>query len=594
MQNQNNRKKVVIGSVLISAVLVFVGLYFLSKSAKEELKVYAGNFKSWDFTHNNIVGVYKLNNTKGRDYVKISITDESNTKVEEFNSQNVLQQTILIKKKDGKISSMDYKNLNGFIYRKRKFEHSNGEMLETAKNKGVNEYLPCKGIKHKFKGDINHESVFIGMDNKPTTGPNGYGIIKYERFDDEKRWGMTKKVSYHEVNGKPIESENGFHKVIFSRDTLGNVLEEWFWGKGKDLARTPSGVHGIKYKYNKTDQKIQEEYFDSVKGKTKNVYGIAMEKYEYENSNLTKIFRYGLDNEIISFAENKTLDGASIIKFTHDKRGNILTTAYYDKKEKPMNNSRDFFLKKNEYDKFDNKISECYLSMYNYNVDVYGIHKYQFTYDKRGLLISEAYFNLNLIPIKDRTDEVFMIKYKYDEEGNDISQSYWQNDTIKMARWSGAHEYITKYNNQGQMLERLAMDEKGKIKIESFGASKVVYEYDKLSRMSSRKMYKENEPAIMGSAEVSNYHSIQYKYNVQNKVSEILYYDIKGQPTNAMVSRYDGDTFVHKVEFVYEGNKVVSQKWYSTNKVVVKVINCLIKPGMGDYGVGIFWLNRSY
>ncbi|MFM7682990.1 MAG: hypothetical protein ACKO7P_09610 [Bacteroidota bacterium] len=586
-------KKVLIAALRGSLALI-IGIFLLFKSYGVELKIYTGNYKSWDFTHNNIIGVYKLGSTKGREYVKITAVNDSITKVEEFNTQNVLQQTITIFKKAGKIATIDYKNLHGFVYRKRKFEHAEGEMLETSKKEGVNEFLPCKGIKHKYKDDINYESIYIGMDNKPTTGPSGFCIARYSRFNDEKRWGLAKQISFHDVNGKPVESEFAYHKVAFSRDTLGNVLEEWYYNKANVLTKIPLKVCGLKYKYNNLDQKIMEEYFDSIKAKTQNVYGISMEKYEYQNSNLTKLTRYGLNNEIISGTENKSMDGASIIKHTYDKRGNILTTSYFDKNEKPMNNTNKYFIVENTYDKYDNKVSLGYKSMYNFNVDVFGKNKYVYTYDDRGLKLSEAYFNSNGIPIKDRTDEVFMIKYKYDKEGKQISQSYWQNDSTKMSRLSGAHEYVTKYNDQGQMLELISMDDKGKIKTESFGASKKVYEYDKLSRLSKRKMFNDNGPATMGSAEVSSFHAIHYEYDHQNKVSTISYFDIKGNPTNATVSRYDGDTYVHKVEFIYEGNKVVSQKWYSTTNVVVKVINCILQPGMGNFGNGIFWLNTRY
>ena len=140
------KNKKVLFAALAGLVVLIIGIYFMYKSSEIELKKYIGNYKSWDFTHNNIIGVYKLGSTKGREYVKISSLNDSTTKVEEFNVQNILQQTITISKKGGKIATIEYKNLNGFVYRIRKFEHKEGEMFETAKNMGVNEFLPCKGI----------------------------------------------------------------------------------------------------------------------------------------------------------------------------------------------------------------------------------------------------------------------------------------------------------------------------------------------------------------------------------------------------------------------------------------------------------------
>lgn len=149
-----------------------------------------------------------------------------------------------------------------------------------------------------------------------------------------------------------------------------------------------------------------------------------------------------------------------------------------------------------------------------------------------------------------------------------------------MSRWSGIHEYLVKYNDQGQEIEQLSLDENGNLKTQSSGGSRSVYEYDNLGRLKNISKFNDNEPVMINSnAQASNYHMISYTYDKENKVVLIEYFDANKEPVDAGINNTD---VVHKIEFVYQGSKIINQKWYTKDSSIpLKSIDCMKNKGMG-------------
>ena len=582
---KNNKKTWIIAGILgllIGAIILFGGF---------SMTKYEGDFKSWDFSTNNIIGVCKLDDIQGRNFCRITHLDEITIKIEEFNTNKILQKTILIIKKDEKISTISYKSIEGFTYRVRNFQYRDGDLFETSKRYGVNEFLPCKGLLHKFKNDLDVEQIYIGMDDNPAVGPAGYNKTIFALYDDESRWGLEKERSYYNLDGLPVESNEKFHKITYSRDDRGNIIEEAYWGISNNSVKSSLGINSIKRVFNELDYEIESEYFGESKEKVKSIYGINREKYEYLNGNLSKLLRYNLLGELVEGEEIKVLDGAAIIKYEYDERGNQITESFFDKNESPIISTMGYSNVAYTYDNFNNVLSKSFggdaIAAVN---DFNGIHKYVYKYNENGLLISQFFFNTELVPIMEKVNEVYVINYTYDLEGRKLNSSYWRNDSEKMSRWSGIHEYLVKYNDQGQKIEQLSFDENGNLKIESSGGSRAVYEYDNLGRLKNISKFNDNESIMVKSpAQVSNYHMISYTYDKENKVVLIEYFDANKDPVDASINNTD---VAHKIEFVYQGSIIINQKWYTKDSSIpLKSIDCLKNEGIGRFGVGLQMLN---
>jgi hypothetical protein len=159
-----------------------------------------------------------------------------------------------------------------------------------------------------------------------------------------------------------------------------------------------------------------------------------------------------------------------------------------------------------------------------------------------------------------------------------------------MYRWSGIHEYLSKFNDQGQTLEDISLDKNGNLKTELSGGSRVVFTYDKLGRISKRSVFNDFTPVLVNNeAQVSNYHSISYSYNNENKILIISYFDVENEPKEALINLIDP---VHKIQFEYQGKKIVNQKWFGINNDIPKKnIDCITAEAMNVYGIGMSRLN---
>lgn len=124
----------------------------------------------------------------------------------------------------------------------------------------------------------------------------------------------------------------------------------------------------------------------------------------------------------------------------------------------------------------------------------------------------------------------------------------------------------------------------------SFQLSRSVYEYDNLSRLKNNSRFDDSDPIMVNSnAQVSNYHMISYTYDKENKVVLIEYFDANKDPVDASINNTD---VAHKIEFVYQGSKIINQKWYTKDSSIpLKSIDCLKNKGMGRFGVGLQMLN---
>jgi type IV secretory pathway TrbF-like protein len=314
--------------------------------------------------------------------------------------------------------------------------------------------------------------------------------------------------------------------------------------------------------------------------------------YEYEEGNVSKITRFNIKNEVSKESGAQIDDGAAIIKYKYDERGNTISMAYFDKFEKPMISNMGYHLTKFHADKYNNTDEMMYFGLNgNPTTDKKGIHKYYYLYDNLGRNVGEAYYDKQNKPMKDDVNNVFMEKYKYDEDGRMISVSYWSDEKTKMTRWSGIHEYKYTYNKQGQQLETLNLDTEGNLKKSTSGESRWVTEYDKSSRVLAYSIFDGKTPVMMTDAAlVSNYHKRAFEYDNQNRTYKIEYFDREGNPVEAVVNRIDK---VQKIEIEYQGNNVIRENWYKKgSSIPSKVVDCITFQCMRTSGNGMEYLNR--
>lgn len=184
---------------------------------------------------------------------------------------------------------------------------------------------------------------------------------------------------------------------------------------------------------------------------------------------------------------------------------------------------------------------------------------------------------------------VYMNKYKYDKEGRMISNSFWKDQNTKMTNFAGVHQVVSRYNENGQLIETLNLDINGNPIRGSINFSKEVIQYDELSRPSFRSYFDGIEATMTMNMQVGNFHKCAYFYGDNFKVASVQYFDTNG---NAVDAKVNGSEFVHKIEFEYLGDKIVRQRWYTNGSIFPLIVDCISGECMDFDGVSMGYLNK--
>lgn len=566
--------------------LIFIILFWSCTQKKIE-----GDFKSWQFSDKSVVGNILLENTNGIDFFRITQLDKETTRIEEINSNGVLEQTIMVKFIGGIISSISYTNRHGKVYCTRTFVREGDGLFEESVTDGEKDYLPCKGIRHVLKEGLIIESSFVGFDGKMCTCAEGYSIERFVRYDDDNLWGEIKEKSYFDEKGMPVMSE-GYHKVKFQRDERGNVLSETYWGDYNNPVRNMHGAHEVKRKFDSLDNQIEFALLGLSGEQVAAPNGISKWQYKYQDGNLIEDIRYNAQNQLAEEGGKSFSDGAAMVRYKYNEKGEEISRTYFDRDDNPIESNYGYHERRCHYDK-DGNISElAYFGVRGQaKTDVDGIHLYYYSYDELGRVISLAYYDVNNKPKMDPTDQVYMEKYSYNQKGLIQSRSFWRDSNIKMTRWSGIHEYRIIYNDLGQEVESIALDEFGNLKLETDGRSRRVTEYDNYARVSRVSYFNGKEPALINTpAQISNYHSILYRFDEAGNCVMLEYSGIDGRPINAFINDTER---VGRIEIEYSGNEVVRQLWFLASATIPnKFVDCTSQECMGLTGTGLYFLNK--
>lgn len=550
-----------------------------------------GDFKSWQFSDKVVVGNILLENTNGIDFCRISQLDNETTRIEEINSNGVLDQTIMVKFTGGIISSISYTNRHGRVYRTRTFANEEEGLYEESLTDGEKDYLPCRGIRHVLKEGLIVESSFVGFDGEICTCAEGYATEKFERYEDDHLWGEIKEESYFDGKGMPVMAED-YHKVKFQRDERGNVLSETYWGDHDNPVRDKYGAHEVKRKFDSLDNQI-EFALNGLSGEPVAApNGIAKWSYKYQDGNLIEVSKYNAQNQLAEEGGKSSSDGAAMVRYKNNEKGEEISRTYFDRDDNPIESNYGYHERRCHYDKDGNVSELAYFGVSGQaKTDVDGIHLYYYSYDELGRMLSLAYYDENNKPKMDPLHQVYMQKYSYNDNGLLQSQSFWRDSKIKMSRWSGIHEYQNFYNDLGQQVETITLDEFGNLKLATDGSSREVTEYDNDARVSRVSYFNGKQPSLITTpAQISNYHSILYRYDGAGNCVMIEYLGIDGRPINAFINDTER---VGRIEIEYSGNEVVRQLWFLAGETVPnKFVDCTSQECMSLAGRGLNFLNK--
>jgi hypothetical protein len=547
-----------------------------------------GLYNDWDYGPNGVYGNLRLTKITSRSYYKIERADPQTTKVYQINPSGVVINTAVVTFANTNLSRVEEINQWGETYEYRKYTMTaKNEFRVTDLVRGKNIFLPCKYALHIYKGELLSEVQFYSFADKLAEDKNGVAIIQYKRYDDPIRFAERKETSFFDAQRHPVTSKSAEYHTLMSQydDRDNKVSESYFDIHNEPVTIRKSGVSGMRYVYDADNNQVRVEYH-GLDGKiTPNIYGIAAADLEYTEGYQMKLTRYdSLGHMTRALASG---DGVSVIKYEYDLSGNRIRESYFDESGKPMNSQSGIQEIANSFSP-DNMLTQIsYLDEFGRPcVDRNKIHTTIYVKDDKNRIIQESSYGLKADPIKTYTEEVFMIKKKYDEYGRNISDSYWADSSTRMPHWDGSYEALTKFNDDGQPVEYCSLDEKGAPFMSEDGSSVMKLIYDTGGVLAERQ-FLHNDSLINRQAGVSMHYSIvKYGHNPDGNVNELTFWDADRKPVDATVWIKDSIA-VHRILFTYRGNRIIEQKYYKAGAgEPFQTIDCLKNEFISSSGIG--------
>ncbi len=535
-------------------------------------------FKDWNFAPRKVYGIGKLRNTTNRTYYKISEINDSLTLAEEFNPAGILTNRTKIHFKNGMVSRIIEANRWGEEYSTFDFTPcGDGEFFVEKKTYGENAYLPCKKIKYKYKNDLLIEMMYYSDSGNACTCANGAALIRYNRLSDNNRFSFIEQVDFFDINERPaLQKNHDFHKEIFDYDENGNKLSEAYFGLNNEPVLDRFGVFTVKREYDSNDNKVQAELFGLDLQLANNVYGVAKTAFEFKNG--FQVSETSFDNMNNITASSETGDGIAITKHKYDSASNEIEETYYDIKDQPANNHEGIQRISYSYSQDGMITSVSYFDALHQPVsDDQGVHKYVYGRDSVGKIVEKSFFNTQDYPCRDNFDRVNIIKYRYDNYGRKLSVSYWSDEHERMTRWNGYHAQLISYNNDGRPTEYTYLDTEDNFTTSENGYSRQIITYNTNGLISERSFF-DGDTAVLLKIKgyVKNYHAIKYYFDTTNRITSLEYFDTNQYPVNAIIKLNDSTYNCHRIEFIYSGERITTEKFYNINNDVPSaVIDCI-------------------
>lgn len=267
-----------------------------------------------------------------------------------------------------------------------------------------------------------------------------------------------------------------------------------------------SGYSIIVFEYDEIGRQIRKSYFDAEHNPAVDLKDNNTHSYSYvydDYGNITEIYNYGIDGEL-------KREGLACRKIKIDPINSCqLEYAQYDCRGNLFENSR-------------------YCMEYG---------------DKKNPDKRTVYYNLDIEGNISRDYEgVFVSKYDYDNEGNNISETYYDRDGTTPMLCDKGYFGIRRVYENDKLVELYYINREGALTSSTNGYAKKEYSYDSKGNIIAETFIDSNGDKC----EIDGYCSILYKYDVFNNLIQKNWKNIDGKNS----SRY----VVKKYKYDYWGN----------------------------------------
>ncbi len=377
---------------------------------------------------------------------------------------------------------------------------------------------------------------------KPCTSIHGYShkTIQYNTH------GEIIRESYFGSNGELILNKDGYAIKTSDYDSNGNILWSKYYDINRKLINLPKGYCRITYHSNDSiieppdisgysicvcffdsnNNCVKEEFQDSEGNICEHLrlrYAQVIYTYDANGNELSETF-YNKDGHPTMSQHNYAK------KFNiYDAAGKILRTEYRDTAEKLCNISiSGYSIVVYSYDERGNVISKQFFDKYTHACmsisDKYANISMQ--YNNNNALVEETYYDTNeqLTLCKGHYARLCI---KYDDKGNKISSTYYNENGEICTCISGYAEQRYQYTPRGQVSEILYYDTDGNLKINSKGYARLVNSFNEQGDLIQVETFDTQGNLCCNSL---GYARCIYTYDNEHILTERRFYGSDGKP----------------------------------------------------------------
>ncbi len=469
----------------------------------------------------------------------------------ETSPDGLLQKKVIVNEKGICIYDNQKKSKTNYIYDKtnlveQQFCDPNGELLNTVfgyaieksiydKNNRLTkkEYYnkeqekvkiaqkqesPYHAIKYEYdKRGFVSEIQYLDTNNEPIK--QGYARVKY--YYNEK--GMVEKCLFYTNNGDSYvcaDSTSGYVNEYDDKNDYSLITQKTNLDENETPTCDASGIVSYKYEYDSNGNTISITNLDKDGNKSNNKAGYATVCYSYdENGNVLSCSYHGIDDKPTINKEK----GYSGVNYTYDDRDNLIKEEYFDEHREPVKKDNAYAYI-HEYDRFSNRtktvgkdasgknISSRIITVNSYDPfgnivtsekfksdektptnGEEGWHKKEIYYDENKFITDEMFYDPSGFLINTPGKSYAVKHIKNDEYGNTVSISYLD-DLMEPTAYEGRYKDSLLYESN-KVVRNIALDNK----------SQTLYYTD-------------------------------YKYDAQDRLTEITYKNAKGEENKNSIS----------------------------------------------------------
>jgi|GEM_PF-4435340 len=387
-------------------------------------------------------------------------------------------------------------------------------------------------VRYKYDGQGNRiEETFYDFDGELKCLQNCVAIIRYEYGE----YGNLVKESHHDTDGQLIEDKLHTAMIRWKYDDRGNVLEESYFGDDGKLKKIKSDKYAkIMYKYDEQGNMTDKSYYglDNWSDEDYCIYSVYKWKYDVKG-NMIEESRFDADGSLILKGEYK-----------YDEQNNNVEKIYYNAEGRLVCISR--------YDDIGNRIESVHYDD-EYVEESRGIAIYRWKYDEQGNLIEESYYG------PDGQLKEFYLGYakkcyEYDEQGNRIETRYYGADD-KLFNRGRPYVIETKYDEYGNKIEYMKYDaDDNLVENEIDGTAIFRWKYDERGNLLEYAFYGVDEQLRICWG--VRYALKRMKYDESGNNIKVSFYGADGEltePDGIATIRWKYDDYRNKIEESYYG-----------------------------------------